>query len=92
MNQIIVLGNIYDDTNTFCSNGRVYDGGGIAPSIGASNFGHERFVLENYKTGIICTFAMDGSKNYGLKPNQWGCKTIKAAVHDIAILERKCKE
>ena len=35
---------------------------------------------------------MDGSKNYGLKPNQWGCKTIKAAVHDIAILERKCKE
>lgn len=27
MNQIIVLGNILDETNTFCSNGRVYDGG-----------------------------------------------------------------
>ena len=44
-------------------------GGGIAPSIGASNFGHERYVLEVKKIGIICNFAMDGSKNFGLKPN-----------------------
>jgi hypothetical protein len=72
MNQIIVLGNIYDETNTFCSNGRVYSGGGIAPSIGASNFGHERFVLEAKKIGIIACFAMNGSENFGLKPNMGG--------------------
>jgi hypothetical protein len=92
MNQIIVLGNILDETNTFCSNGRVYDGGGIAPSIGASNFGHERYVLEIKKIGIICNFAMDGSKNFGLKPNGGGIsKTLKASTHDIAILERVWK-
>ena len=49
MNQIIVVGNIYDNTNEFCSNGRVYSGGGIAPTIGASNFAREKYVLEIYK-------------------------------------------
>ena len=46
MNKLIVLGNIQDESNEFMSNGRVYDGGGIAPTIGASNFGHEKFILE----------------------------------------------
>ena len=48
--QLIVVGNIFDDKNEFCSNGRVYDGGGIAPTIGSSNFGHERYVLEKKPT------------------------------------------
>lgn len=36
MNELIVIGNIYDPQNINCSNGRVYDGGGnISPTITA---------------------------------------------------------
>lgn len=59
MNQIIVVGNIYDDTNEFCSNGRVYGGGGIAPTIGASNFAREKYVLETIN-------------NYGISQDKTG--------------------
>ena len=56
-------------------------GGGIQPKI-----------LEIKKIGILACFAMDGSDNFGLKPNRGGyCKTLKASTHDIAILERTWK-
>ena len=91
MNQIIVLGNIYDETNTFCSNGRVYSGGGIAPSIGASNFGHERFVLETKKIGYICSLDMGCSEEF-FHPSIEICHAIVSNRHDKAILERICRE
>lgn len=67
-----MLGNFIDQTNETNAQARVYDGGGIAPTIGASNFGHERYVLIEQKKGLICCFAMDGSKQFGLKPQTGG--------------------
>lgn len=51
MNQIIVVGNIYDSNNVFCAAGRVYDGGGIAPTLGASRFAREKYILVEVKHG-----------------------------------------
>lgn len=45
-NKIIVVGNIFDTTNKTHASGRVYSGGGIAPTIGASHFGMEKYILE----------------------------------------------
>lgn len=49
-NKLIVLGNIMDETNRTLSAGRVYMRGGSAPTIGASHFGYERYVLEMRET------------------------------------------
>lgn len=43
--QIIVLGNLLDPNNRTNANARIYSGGGIAPTIGASNFGHEKLII-----------------------------------------------
>lgn len=51
MNQIIVVGNIHDSNNVFCANGRVYDGGGISPTLGASHFAIEKYILVEVKDG-----------------------------------------
>lgn len=48
-NKIIVLGNIMDPLNINYSNYRVYSGGGIAPTIGASGFGRDRLVMKKVK-------------------------------------------
>lgn len=48
MNRIIVLGNLMDPLNINYSNYRVYSGGGIAPTIGASGFGKDRLVMTKY--------------------------------------------
>lgn len=45
MNKIIVVGNIYDGNNIFYASGRVYDCDGIAPTLGASHFGTEKYIL-----------------------------------------------
>lgn len=45
MDKIIVVGNIHDSNNIFCANGRVYDCGGIAPTLGASHFAIEKYIL-----------------------------------------------
>lgn len=91
MNQIIVLGNIYDETNTFCSNGRVYSGGGIAPSIGASHFGTERYVLETRKLGYICSFSTGVTDEF-FHASINVCHAIVSNRHDKAILERTWKK
>lgn len=44
---IKVVGNIYDETNKTMAAGRVYDTDGIAPVLGSTNFGKERWILEN---------------------------------------------
>ena len=44
--QIIVLGNIYDETNQTQASGRVYGGGGIAPTVGACHFQQEKWIIE----------------------------------------------
>lgn len=94
MNQIIVLGNIYDETNTFCSNGRVYGGGGIAPTIGATNFGHERYVLLEpfkYEYELICCISASASEDFSFfSKNQFKC--VKASNNDLSIVEKRCKE
>ena len=51
-NEIIVLGNMYDSTNKFLASGRVYSGGGIAPTIGASHFGCEKYIMEKETVSI----------------------------------------
>ena len=76
--------------NTFESANRVYDIHGIAPTIPTCGGGGiQPKILEIKKIGIIACFAMEGSENFGLKPNGGGIsKTLKASTHDIAILER----
>lgn len=79
--------------NTFESANRIYDVNGIAPTIPTCGGGGvQPKILETKKIGIIACFAMDGSDNFGLKPNRGGySKTLKANTHDIAILERTWK-
>lgn len=47
MSEIIVVGNIYDETGKNKAAGRVYGGGGIAPTLGASHFCQEKLILED---------------------------------------------
>ena len=79
--------------HTFESANRIYDINGIAPTVNTCGGGGlQPKILEIKKVGIIACFAMDGSKNFGLKPNRGGyCKTLKASTHDIAVLERTWK-
>lgn len=89
MNQIIVLGNLYDESNVNYSNYRVYDGEGVAPTVGSSNFGHERYVLVNDTYGIVCSIATQVSEDFSLSDvNVFKC--LKANVHDIGIVEKIC--
>lgn len=46
MNKIKVVGNILDETNKFKASGRVYDGGGIAPTLGSCHFQAEKYLIE----------------------------------------------
>lgn len=65
---------------------------GLRGSVYGCGGGHTPKILEVRKIGIIACFAMDGSQNFGLKPNRGGySKTLKANTHDIAILERVWK-
>ena len=91
MNELIVLGNIYDSQNINCSNGRVYDGGGIAPTIGATNFGHERYALVEYKWGIVCSIATQVSEEFSLSDTKV-FKCLKANTHDIGVVEKICNK
>ena len=79
--------------HTFESANRIYGIDGLAPTLPTGcGGGHTPKILEVRKIGIIACFAMDGSENFGLKPNRGGyCKTLKASTHDIAILERVWK-
>ena len=45
-NRIIVVGNLYDERNEYKANGRVYDGGGIAPTVGACHFQTDKWIIE----------------------------------------------
>ena len=46
MSKIKVVGNILDETNKFKASGRVYDGGGIAPTLGSCHFQAEKYLIE----------------------------------------------
>ena len=97
MNEIIVLGNLYDPTNVNSSNGRVYDGGGIAPTLGASHFGQEKYIMEK----IIVASRGRNPENPSdrmrgidleqrLEPNQEGiCNTITSVQKDNMVLEKE---
>lgn len=43
---IIVVGNVYDPMNDFKAAGRVYDGGGIAPTLGSCHFQTDKWIIE----------------------------------------------
>lgn len=92
--EVIVIAQM-DNTidHTFESANRVYGVEGVSPTIPTCGGGGiQPKILEIKKVGIIACFAMDGSENFGLKPNRGGyCKTLKASTHDIAILERVWK-
>lgn len=90
MNKLIVLGNLYDEQNVFASNGRVYAQQGIGPCIGASHFATEKYVLVEYKYGIVCSIATQVSENFSLSDtNVFKC--LKANTHDIGIVEKVCR-
>ena len=79
--------------HTFESANRIYDINGIAPTVNTCGGGGlQPKILEIKKAGVIACFAMNASQQYGMKPNGGGIsKTLKAAQHDIAILERVWK-
>ena len=59
--------------HTFESANRIYDINGIAPTIPTGcGGGHTPKILLKVKKGFICCFAMDGSKQFGLKPQTGG--------------------
>ena len=93
--EVKVIGQM-DNTidHTFESANRVYGVGGISPTIPTCGGGGiQPKILEVKRIGVIACFAMACSENFGLKPNKGGtCKTLKASTHDIAILERVCRE
>jgi len=61
--------------HTFESANRIYDINGIAPTVNTCGGGGlQPKILEIKKVGIITCFAMDGSENFGLKPNRGGYK------------------
>lgn len=91
MNELIVLGNIYDERNINCSNGRVYDGGGISPCIGATHFGQERYALVEYRYGIVCSNATQVSEDFSLSDTSV-FKCLKANTHDIGVVEKICRK
>lgn len=93
--EVKVIGQM-DNTidHTFESANRVYGVGGVCPTIPTCGGGgiHPK-ILEIKKIGIIACFAMDGSENFGLGSTEGDIsKTLKASTHDIAILERVCRE
>lgn len=46
LNKIIVVGNLYDERNEYKANGRVYSGGGIAPTLGSCHFQTDKWIIE----------------------------------------------
>lgn len=59
--------------HTFESANRIYDVNGLAPTMNTCGGGGlQPKILEIKKVGIIACFAMDGSENFGLKPNEGG--------------------
>lgn len=92
--EVKVIGQM-DNTidHTFESANRVYGVGGVSPTIPTCGGGGiQPKILEVKKIGVIACFAMNGSENFGLKPNVGNIsKTLKASTHDVAILERVWK-
>lgn len=46
MDEVIVIGDLYEDNGYGSEAGRVYSGGGIAPALGASHFCQIKYILE----------------------------------------------
>lgn len=46
MNNVKVVGNLFDESNKFKAAGRVYDGGGIAPTLGSCHFQSDKYLIE----------------------------------------------
>lgn len=65
--------------------------GGIAPTIGASNFGHEIYALVEYKWGIVCSIATQVSDDFSLSDTRV-FKCLKANTNDIGIEEKICRK
>ena len=56
--------------NTFESANRIYDVEGLAPTLPTGcGGGHTPKILEARRIGIIACFAINGSQNFGMKPN-----------------------
>ena len=68
--------------HTFESANRIYDVKGLSPTIPTGcGGGIQPKILEIKKIGIIACFAMDGSDNFGLKPNRGGTAKPLKQVH-----------
>ena len=69
--EVIVIGQM-DNTidHTFESANRIYGVGGVSPTIPTCGGGGiQPKILEIKRMGVIACFAMDGSEQFGLKPN-----------------------
>lgn len=83
MNKIIVVGNIYDDTNKTRQNGRVYSGGGICRTLEASNFGHEVWVIYDKgdeDLGKSDVYLSEAGKRYVLSSKRGMCTDFNAEI------------
>ena len=93
--EVIVIAQM-DNTidHTFESANRIYDVNGIAPTIPTCGGGGiQPKILEIRKIGLICSFNISGSQNFGLSAIEGGVSnTLLASGDKIAILERICKE
>ena len=87
------LGNINNKDFGTSYAGAIWDKNFLCPTLNTmQGGGRQPMIIEAKKIGIIACFALDGSENFGLKPNGGRhCKTLKASTHDIGILERVWK-
>lgn len=62
--------------------GAVWDSNYLCPTLNTmQGGGRQPMIIETKKIGILACFAMDGSENFGLKPNRGGTAKPLKQVH-----------
>ena len=92
--EVIVIAQM-DNTidHTFESANRIYSVNGIAPTIPTCGGGGiQPKILEIKKIGIICSFNISGSQDFGLSAVKEGVSNTLLTGDKIAILERICRK